>query len=133
MDSYSLDMKKPKPYNNNTMTSSAFRGMIRSCLRQKSRRWKPIITTKQEAKRRYNWNNKKQKREYQCNKCKEWRMDKETQVDHIIDCWQLNNWDDLKWFVERLFCEKDWFQVLCNVCHNKKTAQAKINKDGKVK
>mgnify|MGYP003704300339 CR=1 FL=1 len=115
----------PKPRNAGTMTESAFWSFIRSALRQKSRWWKPIAQAKQLAKRKYKGPNKRQKFEYQCNVCKDWYPDKEINVDHIIPAGTLRCANDLPGFVERLFCEIDNLQVLCNVCHNKKTQNEK--------
>lgn len=117
-----------KPYNHGTMSKSAFWGMIRSCLRQKSRWWKPIAECKKLARRVYKGKNKTQKWEYQCSNCKEWFMEKEIAVDHIIEAGTLTCKEDAGDFIERLFCEVDGFQVLCNKrldgkesCHKKKT------------
>lgn len=110
-----------KPFNNGTMSKSAFFGMIRSALRQKSRWWKPISQCKQNARRAYKGKNKRQKWEYQCNHCKEWYNDKQVQVDHIKPAGQLNDFKDLPGFTKRLFCEINNLQVLCTECHNIKT------------
>jgi 5-methylcytosine-specific restriction endonuclease McrA len=118
----------PKTRNAGTMTESAFWGFIRSSLRQKSRWWKPIAEAKAKAKRKYKGPNKRQKFEYLCNVCKEWFADKEINVDHIIPAGTLRCAQDLPGFVERLFCEVDNLQVLCNVCHNKKTQDEKSKK-----
>ena len=117
--------KTPKTRNAGTMTESAFWSFIRSALRQKSRWWKPISQAKLKAKRKYKGPNKRQKFEYQCNICKDWYPDKEINVDHIIPAGTLRCANDLPGFVERLFCEIDNLQVLCNVCHNKKTQNEK--------
>ena len=114
-----------KTRNAGTMTESSFWSFIRSALRQKSRWWKPILLCKQKAKRAYKGPNKRQKFEYQCNVCKDWYPDKEINVDHIIPAGTLRCANDLPGFVERLFCEIDNLQVLCNVCHNKKTQNEK--------
>ena len=115
----------PKTRNAGTMTESAFWSFIRSALRQKSRWWKPISQAKLAAKRKYKGPNKRQKFEYQCNVCKDWYPDKEINVDHIIPAGTLRCANDLPGFVERLFCEVDNLQVLCQGCHNKKTQDEK--------
>lgn len=104
------------------MTESAFWSFIRSALRQKSRWWKPITLAKQRAKRPYKGPNKRQKFEYQCNICKHHFPEKDVNVDHIIPVGSLTCAADLPGFIERLFCEVKDLQVLCNDCHNKKTA-----------
>lgn len=128
-----------KPFNHGTMSNAGFWGMIRSTLRQKSRWWKPIAEAKKLAKRNCK-NCGRQKYEYQCANCKQWFSEKEIAVDHIIEAGSLRNGDDLKDFVEKLFCEVDGFQILCNKrkdgeesCHKIKTDEymkEKRNKDG---
>jgi hypothetical protein len=51
-------------------------------------------------------------------------------VDHIIPCGALSCANDLPGFVERLFIEVDGLQILCDICHNKKTqAERKSKKE----
>ena len=69
--------------------------------------------------------NKRQKFEYQCNKCKKWFPDKQINIDHITPAGELNKADDLPGFVERLFVEESGLQCLCQNCHNEKTKQEK--------
>ena len=118
----------PKTRNSGTLTESAFWSFIRSGLRQKSRWWKPIAECKAKAKRAYKGPLKRQKFEYQCNQCKNWFPDKKINVDHICPAGSLNSAQDLPGFIERLFCEVDNLQVLCETCHNAKT---KSEKDAK--
>lgn len=113
--------KVPKVRNAGTMTESAFWSFIRSALRQKSRWWKPITQCKMLARRDYKGPLKRQKFEYQCNNCKKWFPEKKINVDHINPAGSLNCADDLGPFVERLFCEIDNLQVLCESCHDVKT------------
>ncbi len=115
----------PKTRCAGTLTESSFWSFIRSALRNKSRFWKPVTLCKQNAKRKYVGPNKRQKFEYQCNKCKGWFADKNIQVDHKIPAGSLNCAQDLPGFVERLFCEVDNLQVLCSTCHGVKTQKEK--------
>jgi len=117
--------KVNKPRNSGTMTESAFWSFIRSALRQKSRFWKPITQCKIKSRRPYKGPNKRQKFEYQCNECKQWFPDKKVNVDHIIPAGTLKCANDLPGFVERLFCEIDNLQVLCQSCHDFKTKNEK--------
>jgi 5-methylcytosine-specific restriction endonuclease McrA len=117
-----------KTRNAGTMTESGFWSFIRSALRQKSRWWKPITQCKLEAKRAYNGPLKRQKFEYQCNHCKEWFPEKKINVDHIQPAGSLNCGADLAPFVQRLFCEIDNLQCLCEDCHNVKTQLEKTKK-----
>lgn len=126
--------KKPKkvtvkPRCSGTMTESVFWGFIRSALRQKSRFWKPITECKLQARRLYKGTNKRQKYEYQCNMCKNWFIEKKINVDHIVPAGALTSSKDLPGFVERLFCEVDNLQVLCEKCHDKKTKADKHEKN----
>lgn len=120
--------KVARPRNAGTMTESAFWSFIRSGLRQKSRFWKPITECKMEARRPYKGPNKRQKYEYLCNSCKKWFQEKKINVDHICPAGSLNCAQDLPGFVERLFCEKEHLQVLCESCHNVKTQNEKNGK-----
>lgn len=117
--------KVNKPRNSGTMTESAFWSFIRSALRQKSRFWKPITQCKIKSRRPYKGPNKRQKFEYQCNECKQWFPDKKVNVDHITPAGTLKCANDLPGFVERLFCEIDNLQVLCQSCHDSKTKNEK--------
>ena len=132
-----MGKKVIKTRNAGTMSESAFWGFIRSTLRQKSRWWKPITQCKQNAKRPYKGVNKRQKFEYQCNKCKKWFPDKQINIDHITPAGELNKADDLPGFVERLFVEESGLQCLCQNCHNEKTKQEKqqlkIKRNGNIK
>lgn len=118
----------PKTRNAGTMSESAFWTFIRSALRQKSRWWKPITECKMKSRRTYKGPNKRQKFEYQCNTCKKWFPEKQINVDHIVGAGSLNCSADLAGFVDRLFCEQDNLQVLCEVCHNEKTQLEKLSK-----
>lgn len=118
--------KVEKTRGSGTFSEAGFWGMIRAALRQKSRWWKPVADVKLAARRTNQSANKRLKYEYQCAQCKNWFSDKEVEVDHKIEAGSLRNGDDLKGFVERLFCEKDGLQVLCkDVCHREKTNKMK--------
>jgi hypothetical protein len=118
---------KEKTRGDGTYTESAFWGMIRSALRQKSRWWAPMKAIKESSRRAYTGINKRQKFEYQCASCKKWFPEKEVEIDHIIEAGSLKSGDDVKDFIERLFCEKGGLQMLCkDVCHREKTSNVKV-------
>lgn len=110
-----------KNRNAGTMSESSFWLFIRNTLRRRSMIWKPINLCRQLASRPYKGDNKRQKFEYQCNKCKHWFKGTEIVVDHIKPVGSLNNAQDLYSYVEGLFCEIDNLQCLCKVCHDKKS------------
>ena len=111
----------PRTRNGGTQTESSFWSGIRSALRQKSRWWKPIAEAKELAKRPYTGTNKRRKWEYKCAHCKDYFKADDISVDHIEPAGALKEYCDLAGFVERLFCEVEGLQVLCNPCHNIKT------------
>lgn len=117
--------KTEKTRNAGTLTESAFWSFIRSGLRQKSRFWKPITQCKMAARRAYKGPLKRQKFEYQCNVCSKWFPEKKINIDHIIPAGSLRCANDLPGFVERLFCEVDNLQCICETCHNVKTQKEK--------
>lgn len=117
-----VNSRVSKPYNNGTMSKSAFFQMLRSTLRRRSLRgWLPIQACKQEARRPYTGPLKRQKWEYKCNICGEYFKESEISIDHINPAGQLNSFEDLPGFVERLFCEKEFLQCICNEHHLEKT------------
>lgn len=116
-------VRVPRTRNHGTMTESAFWGGIRAVLRQKSRWWKPITEAKKLAREAYKGPNKRRKWVYKCAECKKLYNEDEIQVDHIIPAGSLKSSDDLKGFVDRLFCEVDGLQVLCTKCHDAKTKE----------
>lgn len=119
---------KDKPFASGTMTEAAFWSFIRSGLRQKSRRWKPIYDCLNLAKRESkDKNNKRLKWQYQCAKCKKWHPRAEVSVDHIKPCGSLNKLEDLAQFVKTLFCEVDNLQVLCDKCHDTKSKEDRLD------
>ena len=113
------------------MTESAYWGMIRSTLRRGTRYWKPVVKARNEARRKYVGENKRQKWEYKCAKCKKYFKGTEVQVDHITPVGSLKCKEDLPGFIERLTPEEG-FQLLCKECHIVKTnkEKKKTNKRG---
>ena len=118
-------IRVPRTRNHETMTEAAFWSWIRSALRQKSRWWKPVSEAKKLARKPYKGKNKRQKWEYQCAHCKNHFKSDQVSVDHKVPAGTLRTYADLPGFVERLFCEVDGLQVLCNPCHDIKTKKEK--------
>lgn len=60
---------------------------------------------------------------YICASCKELFGPKEIVIDHIIPVVSTKDgFIDWNEYVKRMFVEKDGFQILCNPCHDGKTA-----------
>lgn len=108
-----------------TWTKARYFSFIRSALRRASSKYPVKWQVLEKARRPFRGKDKRTKWEYQCNSCKHWFKTKDVQVDHIIPAGSLRDYEDLAGFVERLFCEEDNLQVLCNTCHDVKTAKEK--------
>lgn len=103
-------------------TEAAFWGFLRSNLRLASRKWPPLARLALERARRPSQSsNKRLKWEFQCADCGAWFPRKEVEVDHLVQCGSLSNWDEFRTFAERLFCETDGLSVRCEQCHQEKT------------
>lgn len=114
-----------------TLTTAQYFAIIRSALREGYRKHYPLSRiVRDKAKRPSESDNKRLKWEYQCAYCKKWYSGKDTQVDHIEECGELNTYRDIPRFVRTLFCEEDNLQVLCSKCHDKKTKEYMENKRG---
>lgn len=113
-----------REFNGGLWTESRYRSFITSILRSGSRRWPPKYQCLNEAKtdKKINPKSGRLAQHYQCAKCEEDFPAKEVQVDHIkpvVDPKKgFISWDV---FIERLYCERKNFQVLCKICHSKKT------------
>lgn len=115
-------MRAQKTRNGNTWTEAQFWSAIRSALRAKFRWWVPAIKAKQLARRANQSDNPRLKWEYRCAKCGGWFQEKNTQIDHVIPCGSLKNYDDLEEFIKKMTPESsDSFQLLCKPCHKIKT------------
>lgn len=59
---------------------------------------------------------------YVCQSCSRVYHKSNTFVDHITPVVPDQGWDNWDGYMERLYCDKEGYQVLCKVCHTKKTA-----------
>lgn len=109
----------PKTRNGETMSESAFFGWLRQILRRASINWKPIQQVRKEAQVPYKGVNKRRKFSYICSHCKGEFDAKSCCVHHKIECGSLKSFADLSGFAERLFCEKEHLELICNSCHSK--------------
>lgn len=124
--------KIEKPFADGTMSRAAFFAMIRAALRNKSRWFKSISICRERAKVPYIGINKKRKWLYRCEECHELFDIKSTSVHHQHECGNLNSFDDLPGFVQRLFCNSNKLILICNNCHNKHHPK-KSKKDDSIK
>ena len=123
----------PRTRAGGTWTEAAFWGFLRSGIRQLSRRWPPISDCLRSSRRPYTGENKRRKWEYQCSQCEHWYVADDVQVDHIQQCGRLLSFDDLGRFAESLFCEQDGLRVKCKSCHDAKTAEERVIREGSIR
>lgn len=109
--------KVAKPFADGTMTATAFFGMLRSTLRKRSIYWPCINNCRDEAKVPYVGPNKRRKWSYKCNRCQKLHDLKSVAVHHKIECGSLKCFEDIPGFVERLFCNKEHLELICDKCH----------------
>ena len=116
--------------NGGKWTEGRWNSFVTSTLRAGSRKYPPKFETLNEAKteKRINPKSGRLAQHYLCASCGDEYVAKEVQVDHIVPIGTEKTWDE---FVEGLFCEKDNLQVLCLVCHKKKTLAEKPKKEKK--
>lgn len=118
----------PKTRASGSMTESGYRGFIRSLLRRGSMRWKPKYEVKKKARHHEKLPGKTSRLVFhsRCAMCNGLYPETETAVDHIEPVVDpevgFTNWDD---FINKLYCEEDNLQVLCNGCHDEKTKKEK--------
>ncbi len=122
-------MKIPRTRAGGEWTEAQFWGFLRSGLRKMSQRFPPLARLALDAcKRASQSDNKRIKWEYQCVDCEGWFPRKKVQVDHIEPCGSLRSFEDVRGFVERLFCEPDGLRVRCEDCHNRRTQSDRVAK-----
>ena len=113
-----------KNRNGGLWTEARYWQQVRSFLRKAFRFWKPATDSLERSKRIYEGENKRQKWEYQCNKCKEYFPRKTVQIDHKIPVGSLKGEEDLIAWLRRLTPEDtNAYQVLCSSCHKMKSLE----------
>lgn len=119
---------KLREYNGGAWTPARFRSFVTSALRTASQRWPPKFEALKDALegRQVNKKTGKLANHYRCAACQELFVSSEVNVDHIkpvVDPKRgFRTWDE---YVDRLFCERENFQVLCRPCHKEKTQKEK--------
>jgi len=115
-----------KEYNLNTWTKAKYFGTIRSALRRTFRYYKPMYKALELASQPYKGENKLQKKEYQCNQCKNWFKRTEVEIDHIQELGELRCYEDIVPFIKKLTTESPSdYQILCKPHHLIKTHKAR--------
>ena len=114
-------------------TKSKLNSFIKSALRSASQRYPPKYEALNEAYEDRLVNSKTGRigKHYRCKACNGIFPSSDVQVDHIepvIDpLIGFTTWDSV---IERMFCEKEGFQVLCKECHTIKTnAEKRLAKE----
>ena len=87
-------------------------------LRRLSYQWPPRNEAKKLAR--------VERGKYKCSQCNNIFGPKEVVLDHINPVVPVEGFENLGHFVESLFCEVSGFQVMCNLCHDLKTATEDI-------
>lgn len=101
-------------------------GFIVNTLRYGSRKWPAKFHTLEEAKteKRINPASGRMAQFYKCNACEKEYTNKDVEVDHIIPVVDpAVGFVDWNTFIERMFCDRVNYQVLCKPCHKKKTKE----------
>lgn len=97
---------------------------IKSHLERLTYKWTPRSKAKIAARRPSQLKDKRTTWEYQCNHCKKWFKDKNTQMDHVVPKGRYAIDTFFEW-LERLLCEESGWQCLCKPCHLVKTNKEK--------
>ena len=98
------------------------KNFIINTLRRASFRWKP----RGEAKKKYKvkigeYKTGRAKYGYECAACGVVSKSGEVKMDHIDPAVPLDGWQGFDIFIERMFCDEEGFQCLCEGCHDEKT------------
>ena len=117
-------------------TGGRLRTFITSTLRGGFRKYPPKYETLKAASvgKKINAKTNRMAEHFTCNMCKGEFPAKEVQVDHVepVVC-PFTGFVDWNTFINRLFCDGGNLQVLCSPCHDIKTAEERIERNGNKK
>ena len=117
-------------------TEGRLRTFITSTLRGGFRKYPPKYETLKAASvgKKINAKTNRMAEHFTCNMCKGEFPAKEVQVDHVepVVC-PFTGFVDWNTFINRLFCDGGNLQVLCSPCHDIKTAEERIERNGNKK
>ena len=111
------------------MISNQLKSFIINSLRRSTFRW----PERGKAEKRFrvphgHYKNGKVRMGYQCAHCKEVFMKKDTCLDHIEPVVPDEGFTTFDSYIERMFCSADNFQILCQRCHDTKSADERERK-----
>lgn len=121
-----LTVKPEKTRNGGLWTEARYRSFITSALRKPSMRWGPRNESKKEARYHEKRPNERGRLVFHsvCDSCGSVVPETSSAVDHINPVIDPHvGFIDWSVYIERLYCEKEGFQVLCKPCHDKKTKE----------
>lgn len=117
-----------------TWTEGRLKTFITSALRGAFRRYPPKYETLKEASvgKKVNKKTGRLAEHFICATCKQEFPAKEINIDHILPvvCPKEGfvNWDV---YIKRMFCGKKNLQAICTICHDKKSALERKERNGK--
>jgi 5-methylcytosine-specific restriction endonuclease McrA len=121
-------MAKSKPKWNQ---EAAIRGALRRIFSRSPVIWEVLRAVRRECPK-YNQDGSRSKRDavqYQCNVCQNWVGSTKVAVDHINPVVSVDEgFVDFNTFIQRLFCDANNLQVICDECHDKKTYAERIGR-----
>lgn len=123
-----MKKKKPKPPYN---ADAAIRGALRKTFARS-----PAVIAALRAVRREmprvkldGTSAKRPHVQYQCAVCTEWHSSTKVSVDHVEPVISTDEgFKDWNTFVERLFCDSNNLQVICETCHKTKTYSERVDR-----
>lgn len=119
-------MKSPIP----EWSDAKWRGWVVSLLRRGTMKFPPRNEALRAAKteKKINASSGRLAQHYRCAGCKEEFPMSKVCVDHIdpvVPATGFTTWDD---YINRMYCAKENFQVLCKTCHDEKSALEKSSR-----
>jgi hypothetical protein len=121
-----MSKKVERTRNDNQWTESRFNSFVRSALRRAA--WPPKYQAIRNAyvKDGINPKTRRKCKLHRCSQCDELFPQKDMQADHVIPVIGIEGFVDWNTYIDRLFCEKDGFKVMCKPCHKEITNEERI-------
>ena len=109
--------------------SSVIRGALRRAFARSPVVLEIIHSSRREVPRykKDGTRHKKNSVQRQCQVCSSWVSSSKIAVDHIVPVVDVDvGFTDWNTFIDRLWCDKNNLQIICDSCHNKKTNNERI-------